>query len=169
MDSFQELKLDALFFDADRLISERKYTDAINMLEAILIEAPDYGKAYNHLGFIYETKYRDIAKAEEFYKKALLYSPNYPAVYSNLSVVLSSQGKYDELEPLLKQALEIKGVEKAGIYNEFGIMYELQGKYLRAIESYKDAIRNSLSDVNVETYSKSMKRCKSKLEILEGN
>ena len=52
------------------------------------------------------------------------------------------------------------------MYNEFGIMYELQGKYNQSIESYKNAVRHSLSDANIETYAKSIKRCKTKMEIL---
>lgn len=166
MDSFQKLKLDEMFFEADQLIAEKRFSDAINTLESILIEAPDYGKAYNHLGWIYETKYKDINKAEEFYKKCVLYSPEYPAIYINLAVVLSSAGKYEELEAHLTRALQVAGVDKASMYNEFGIMYELQGKYNQAIESYKNAVRHSLSDANVETYSKSIKRCKTKMEIL---
>lgn len=166
MDHFQRLKLDEMFFEADQLIAEKKLSDAINTLESILIEAPDYGKAYNHLGWIYETKYKDIKKAEEFYKKCVLYSPDYPAVYINLAIVLSSQGKYEELETHLNSALQVPGVEKSSIYNEFAIMYELQGKFHQAIESYKNAIRNTLSENNLETYNKSIKRCKTKLEIL---
>jgi tetratricopeptide (TPR) repeat protein len=166
MDSFQKLKLDEMFFEADQLIAEKKFADAINTLESILIEAPDYGKAYNHLGWIYETKYKDINKAEEFYKKCVLYSPDYPAIYINLAVVLSSAGKYEELEGHLNRALQVAGVDKASIYNEFGIMYELQSKFNQAIESYKNAIRSTLSEANVETYTKSIKRCKTKMEIL---
>lgn len=166
MDSFQRLKLDELFFEADQLIAEKRFADAINTLESILIEAPDYGKAYNHLGWIYETKYKDLSKAEEFYKKCILYDPAYPAIYINLAVVLSSLAKYDELEAHLTRALQVPGVDKAGMYNEFGIMYELQGKYNQAIENYKNAIRSTLSEANVETYSKSIKRCKTKMEIL---
>lgn len=166
MDSFQRLKLDELFFEADTLIAEKKFADAINTLESILIEAPDYGKAYNHLGWIYETKYKDLNKAEEFYKKCVLYAPDYPAIYINLAVVLSSLGKYDELEAHLTRALSVAGVDKASMHNEFAIMYELQGKYNQAIESYKNAIRNTLSEVNVETYTKSIKRCKTKMDVL---
>lgn len=166
MDSFQRLKLDEMFFEADTLIAEKRFADAINTLESILIESPEYGKAYNHLGWIYETKYKDLKQAEEFYKKCLLYEPDYPAVHINLAVVLSSLGKYEELEAHLINALQVAGVEKSNTYNEFGIMYELQGKFNQAIEQYKNAIRNTLSEANVETYSKSIKRCKTKMDIL---
>jgi tetratricopeptide (TPR) repeat protein len=166
MDSFKKLKLDEMFFEADQLIAEKKFADAINTLEAILLEAPDYGQAYNHLGWIYETKYKDLNKAEEFYKKCVHYTPEYPAIYINLAVTLSSLGKYDELAAHLTRALDVAGVDKASMHNEFGIMYELQGKFNQAIESYKNAVRSSLSDTNIETYSKSINRCKTKMDIL---
>jgi tetratricopeptide (TPR) repeat protein len=167
MDSYQRLKLDEIFFEADVLIAEKKFSDAINLLEGILIEAPAYGKAYNHLGWIYETKYKDYKKAEDFYKKCLLYSPDYPAIYLNLSVVLSSTGKFDELAILLNQALTTVGVDKAAIHSEFGIMYELQGEFTKAIESYKSAIKCSLSQPNIDIYAGSLARCKNKIEILK--
>ena len=167
MDSYQRLKLDEIFFEADILIAEKKFADAINLLEGILIEAPDYGKAYNHLGWIYETKYKDYSKAEDFYKKCLLYTPDYPAIYVNLSIVLSASGKFEELALLLNQALTIMGVDKPAIHSEYGIMYELQGEYEKAIDSYKNAIKCSLSQPNIDIYAGSLARCKNKMEILK--
>lgn len=166
MDSFRQLKLDELFFEADNLIAEKKYSEAIHTLESILIEDPSYGKAYNHLGWIYETKYKDLVKAEDYYKKCLAYTPDYPAIYVNLAVVLSSLAKYDELENHLNMGLAVAGTDKASLHNEFGIMYELKGDFNKAIDSYKNAMRNSLSDANVDTYSRSIKRCRTKMEML---
>lgn len=157
-----------MLFEADELIRSNKIVDAVNLLEGIISEAPDYGKAYNHLGWIYETKLKDIYKAEHMYKQCLAYSPEYPPVYLNLSIALSTLGKYDEVEALLQKAIQIPGVEKSAIYNEFGILYELKQDYNKAIENYKDAVRFSLSDLNVETYSKSINRCRTKRDILQG-
>ncbi len=153
---------------AVELIRSNKIADAVNLLEGIIAEAPDYGKAYNHLGWVFETKLKDIRVAETMYKQCLAYNPDYPPVYLNLSIALSTLGKYDEVEALLKKALEVPGVEKSAIYNEYGILFELRQEYNAAIEKYKDAIRFSLSDVNVDTYSKSMNRCRTKRDILQG-
>ncbi|MBX7181727.1 MAG: tetratricopeptide repeat protein [Bacteroidia bacterium] len=166
MDAYQSLHYDEMFFEADALIAQGKITEAISTLEAILASDHSYGKAYNHLGWIYETKYKDYTKAEEFYKKCYAYTPEYPAVYVNLAVVLSTLGKYEELKRILEKALTVPGVEKSTVHNEFGIMHELQGEYKLAIESYKNAIRNSLNDNNVETYRKSIQRVKTKMEVL---
>ncbi len=167
MSDYNNILLDELFFEADELIKEKRFPDAIQKLEAILVENPEYGKAYNHLGWVYETQYRDYKKAEEFYRKCILYSPEYTPVYGNLSITLSTLNKLDEQEKLLNQALTIPGIDKPTIFNEFGIMYEIKGDFDRAIEHYKKAIMASLSDANIEIYSKSVERCKKKKELLK--
>jgi tetratricopeptide (TPR) repeat protein len=167
MDFLQQQNLDDLFFEADALIKEKKFTEAIATLEAILVEAPEYGKAYNHLGWIYETQYRDYAKAEDFYRKCMVYTPEYTPVYMNLSINLSNMAKYDEQEKVLQQALNVPGIDRAGINNEIAIMWEMRGNYSQAIALYKEAIRYSLVDANVEMYAGSIQRCKRKMELLQ--
>jgi len=166
MAEYDHLEFEDMLFEADDLIRNNKISDAIHLLEGIIAQAPDYGKAYNHLGWIYETKLKEYAKAESMYQQCLAYNPDYPPVYLNLSIALSTLGKYKELEELLTKALTVAGVEKAAIYNEFAILYELQEDYNKAIDHYKLAIRSSLSDLNVETYMKSINRCRTKREIL---
>ncbi len=165
-DSNSNFQLDELFFEADALIAQGKIAEAISTLESILVEDASYGKAYNHMGWIYETKFKDYKKAEEFYKKCYAYSPDYPAIYINLSIMLSTLGKYDELEIFIKKGLEVTGTDKAALTNEFGIMYELKGDYKNAIEQFRNAVKLSLNDANVDTYSKSIQRCKKKVEVL---
>ncbi|MBX7052775.1 MAG: hypothetical protein K1X54_12125 [Flavobacteriales bacterium] len=166
MDFLQQQRLDDLFFEADQLIKEQKYTEAISTLQAILIEAPDYGKAYNHLGWIYDTKYRNYQMAEDHYRKCIAYTPEYTPVYLNLSITLSTLGKYDDQKTILMKALDVPGIDKATINNELGIMYELLGQFDDANEHYKLAIRYSLVDANIELYMNSIDRCKKKKSIL---
>jgi tetratricopeptide (TPR) repeat protein len=165
MASYENLEYEDMLFEADDHIRNNRISDAVNLLEGIISQVPDYGKAYNHLGWIFETKLKDYKRAETMYRQCLAYSPDYPPVYLNLSIALSTLGKYDELEALLNQALTVAGVEKAAIYNEFGILYELRQDYNKAIEYYKSAIKLSLSDKNIETYLKSIDRCRLKRDF----
>lgn len=166
MEFYEKLKLDDLFYEADTKIKERNYADAMQTLEAILAEAPDYGKAYNHLAWLYDTKYRNLSKAAEYYQKCLQYEPEYTPVYLNYASVLSTMNKWNELEDLLSKALGVPGVDKASVYNEYGIMNELRGKYDEAVKNYKEAIRNTLVNTNIDTYQSSVKRCQTKKELL---
>ena len=166
MEFYERLKLDDLFYEADAKIKQQNYADAMQTLEAILAEAPEYGKAYNHLAWLYDTKYRDLGKAAEYYEKCLFYEPEYAPVYMNYAAVLSTMNRWKELEELLRKALDVPGVDKATVYNEYGIMYELLGNYDEAVKHYKDAIRCTLAIENVETYQTSVNRCKRKKELL---
>ncbi|MCB0819217.1 MAG: tetratricopeptide repeat protein [Bacteroidetes bacterium] len=166
MASDSYLEYEDLLFEADDLIRNNRISEAVGLLEGVIAQAPDFGKAYNHLGWIYETKLKDFYTAEEMYKQCIAYNPDYPPVYLNLSIVLSSLEKYKELEDHLNKALKVAGVDKSSIHNEFGILRELQLDFNDAVRHFKDAIRYCLNDANLETYSKSIERCRKKREIL---
>ena len=158
------LEADKLFFEADQKIKEAHIPEALELLLDVAAKYPEYGRAYNHLGFLYETKYRNYQKAEEYYQKALQHAPEYPATYLNYAALLSTLEKFQELETLLTKALTTAGISKDKIYNEFGIMCELQGKYEEAIDYFRKVIRYSLSDQDIAVYKKNIDRCKMKIQ-----
>lgn len=160
------IRMEDMFLEADQLISEQRIGEAFSKLNSIIQEMPTFGKAYNHIGWIYETKYKDYPNAEKHYKQAIEYSPDYHAGYYNYAVVLSTLQKWDELVNLLNKALTVPGINKGTIYNEFAIMYEAQGKYHEAIDAYKKYIANIYDNKLIESASDSINRCKRKLEIL---
>jgi len=158
--------LEEKFIEADSLIKDNLISEATNVLNDILAEAPDFGKAHNHLGWIYETKIKDFARAEEHYRLALKFTPEYSASYYNYAILLSTLRRYDELEKLLNDAVKVQGINLATIYNEFALMKEVQGKYDDAIHYYKLYIQNSFDNKMIETAADSISRCKRKKEIL---
>lgn len=158
-------ELDRLFFKADNDIKDGLIAEAFDTLQYIVAEEPEYGKAYNHLGWIYETKYKNFPKAEECYRLAIKYAPEYTAVYINYCILLSTLEKYDLLTELLQKALTVAGVNKAKIWNEYGIMYEMRGMYPEGIEAYKKAIQYSISDEDIDRFEKSIYRIRKKQNI----
>jgi tetratricopeptide (TPR) repeat protein len=153
------VELDNLFFEADNLIKDNLIGDAYNKLMSIIQKNPRYGRAYNHLGWLFETKYKDLNKAEEYYQKALAYSPEYIPIYLNYAICLSTMGKFDKLKEFLDKAILVEGVSKAQLYNEYGIMYEMQGDFEKAISYYQLAINQSLSNNDINIYQESIERC----------
>ncbi len=156
------LRLEELFNLADMDIRDGYYEEAVRKLEEILVEDPTFGKAYNHLGWLNETKLQNYEKAEDFYQKALQTAPNYPAIYSNYSVLLSNLGKFDVLTNVLEKGLATPGVDKSLMYNEFGIMNELQGDFSKAIEYYTQCAKTTLAKDTMDRAMLSIERCKTK-------
>ncbi len=146
-------------------IKDGFFEEATKKLEQIISENPNFGKAYNHLGYLYEVKYRDFDKGETLYKLAIEKSPLYTATYYNYAILLSTLGKFDELKELLDTALTIPSIVKATIYNEYGIMLEQQGKLDEAIEYYRKCALNSMDTNVIERAKLSIDRCRLKKEI----
>lgn len=153
---------EAMFVKSDKLIQLGDPIGAATLLSCLIAEYPDFGRAHNHLGFLYETKFRDFAQAEEHYKACLKLSPEYPALYHNYAVLLSSQHRFTELETLLKQALEVPGVKYSKIYNEYGIMHESQSKFMEALTSYRKAIQYAYSPKDLKIHRASIHRTQGK-------
>lgn len=159
-------KLEELLNQANTDIKNGAFDEATNKLEKIIDIDPDFGKAYNHMAYLYEVKFKEFEKGETLYKICLEKSPMYPPVYYNYAVLLSTLGKYEELEELLNTAINIPGITKATIYNEYAIMYEQQGKLDQAIEYYKKCALDTLDKVVLDSAKGSIDRCKLKKEML---
>lgn len=161
-----ELECEELFAQADKLLNDGVIMDAVDKLSQILKRNPRFGKAYNHLGWVYETKYKNTQRAEEYYKAAMEYAPHYNASYLNYSYFLSNLGRFDELKTHLDRVSQIPGIAKDTVANEYAIMYEMQGNLSQAIEKYQNAAIVTLDGAKLDKYKEGIDRCKKKMEIL---
>ncbi len=161
-----ELEAEEMFAQADKLLNDGVIMDAVEKLSQILRRNPRFGKAYNHLGWVYETKYKNMQRAEEYYKAAMQYAPNYNAAYLNYSYFLSNLGRFDELKQHLDRVSQIPGIAKDTIANEYAIMFEMQGNLQEAIDHYQKAAIVTLDVTKLDKYKESIERCRRKMEIL---
>jgi tetratricopeptide (TPR) repeat protein len=161
-----ELECEELFAQADRLLNEGVIMEAVDKLSQILKRNPRFGKAYNHLGWVFETKYKNTARAEEYYKAAMQYSPNYNASYLNYSYFLSNLGRFEELKAHLDRISQIPGIAKDTIYNEYAIMYEMTGNPQAAVDYYQKAAIVTLDSLKLDKFKESVERCRKKIDLL---
>jgi tetratricopeptide (TPR) repeat protein len=158
-------KLEEMLDEANLEIKNGKYEDASNILEKIIDIDPNFGKAYNHLGYLYEVKFKEYEKGETLYRLCIEKSPMYPSVYYNYSVLLSTLGKWDELKTLLDNAINIPGIIKATIFNEYAIMHEQQGELDKAMDYFRKAGLDTLDKSVLDRAKTSIERCKSKKDL----
>ena len=162
-----ELEAEEMFAQADKLLNDGVIIEAVEKLSQILRRNPRFGKAYNHLGWVYETKYKDMKRAEEYYKAAMQYAPHYNAAYLNYSYFLSNLGRFDDLKLHLDKISQIPGIAKDTIANEYAIMNEMQGNLQEAIDYYQQAAIVTLDITKLDKYKESIERCRRKMEILK--
>ncbi len=158
--------IEELFLEADRALDEGNLAEGKRLLNEILHEEPSFGKAHNHMGWIYKTKYQDYEVAEKHFKLSLKFDPSYPPAYLNYAYMLRDLGRLDELEALLERAIKVKSTNKCALHDEFGSLYELRGEYRKAIRSYKKSISLCLNDKVIEELRGHISRCRRKGGVL---
>ena len=162
---YKTSEIEDLFLEAEKALDEGNHREGKRILEEILAEEPSFGKAHNHLGWLYKTKYQDFKMAERHFKHAIHFDPEYPSTYLNYSFLLRDLNRLNDMEELLQKAIKVQTINKCGIYDEFGSLYELRGEYNKAIKHYRMAIRYCLNDSVLEELRKHIKRCRKKKSI----
>lgn len=158
-------EIEDLFLEADKAFDEGNHVEGKKLLEQILREEPSFGRAHNHLGWLYKNRYQDISLAEKHYLLAIKFDPSYTPAYINYAYLLRDDSRLKELEELLNKVLKIDGVNKCTVYDEFGSLYELKGEYKKAIHYYKKAISYCLNDKLITDLTNHIKRCKKKMRL----
>lgn len=153
------------FMQVDKLFAEQEYGKGKKLLEEILEIEPAYGRAHNHLGWLYYAKLDDYGKAEYHYKLAKKFAPDYPHGYINLSYILVETRRFDEAKENAGEALKVAAVNRAVIYNELGRVEELSGNYKEALKHYKEAVKSSLNKNELEVYNGNIERVKNKVNL----
>jgi tetratricopeptide (TPR) repeat protein len=157
---FQELEQYVL--DAEKAFEQGHYLEGKAFLESALAEEPTYGKAHNHLGWLYLARLDDFEKAERHLRLALKYSQKYSAPYIHLISLLFELKRMEEHERMIAEAMKVPGMSMSFLYSEKGKAFEVKGKYTEAIKWYRKAIRWSMEESEINAIRNYMKRAKSK-------
>ncbi len=160
-------KAENLFFEADQLIDDNKIVEAKELLLDILSEFPDYGRAHNHLGWMYQVKFTDHTKAKKHLELAMKYAPNYHAGFSNYSYLLIDMNMYDEMIEFGNKMRNNKVADKSTIYDKMAQAYELKGNLMQAYKFYKLAVQETLNNKTLENIYASINRIKNKMNIIQ--
>jgi tetratricopeptide (TPR) repeat protein len=159
------LECQTMFAQADTLLIEKRTQESAELLFKILQRNSQFGKAYNYLGWIYEVDYGNYTRAEEYYKNAIRYEPEYSASYINYARLLSNCKRFDELKAHLEMALTIPTIPEESIYNEYAIMHEIQQNPEAAMNYYVQAAIVTFNGNKLTIYQESINRCKTKIEL----
>ena len=134
-------------FDAHIALAEAaataKNTDgALKEFNLAAQAKPDNFNAWANIGILNQNTGK-AADAEAAYRKAVALTPPDPkalaSVQSNLALLLLPEGKTDEAQTLLAQAIKNDPTNARYSYNQ-GLAYEKQNKTADAIASYKQAL-----------------------------
>lgn len=96
---------DAAYCQANLLILEEKYDDALSILEKLTLQSEEDAK-FNKMGVIYYYK-KDYQKALKYIEKAIEINPAEPGYYYNKGFYLEQLSKYRDAKENYEKALKI--------------------------------------------------------------
>ncbi len=155
-----------LYLEAENAIKNNDFVSAKRNFEEILQDDPTNACTHNSLGWLYKTQFDDYKTAENHYRAAIRYAPDYPHAYWNLVYLLTDLERWDELKDLLNQCIKIPTIDKSLVYCRLGIMDELKEQFEKAIKHYQKGILLCINDERLEELKKNMDRCEFKMTLL---
>ena len=122
---------------AEIYISEKKYDDAMRLLENIIAKHENYILAY---ALAAETSYKinNLELTKDFAQKMINLDMNYAEGYFYLALVRIEEEDYDEAIECMKRAI-MYDIDNACYYAKMSEIYKLKGDYKTAIEYIKEA------------------------------
>jgi tetratricopeptide (TPR) repeat protein len=158
-------RIEELYLEAEADIRNSNFQEAFQKYETILYDDPTYAPAHNSMGWIYKSQFENHDKAEMHFRTAIKSDPLYPHPYFHLASVMMEMDRFKELEEHLEHCLEVYTIDKSWVHDRFGMMYEMQGQFSKAIESYEQAILTTMSNDKIKEYQGDIERCKVKADI----
>ncbi len=161
MDQFMDAE--ARFLNADTLIERGQFAEAKEVLMGILEDEPGYGRAHNHLGWLYRARLSDFANAEYHLRLAVRFAPDYPAGYLNYGHLLAELGEYEQLCKLAAQAIQVRGINKASVLQFMAIAEEMKGGLKESLKILQKAKAETMDENMLNFIEGEIRRVKRKM------
>ena len=121
------------------LAEQRKYKDAVDVLQEQVKINPYEDYAYNLLGRVY-WRQQDYANAEQSFRKQIEVTPLDQYAHANLGQMLVEWRKYKEAVPELEQAISLTPEEEL-LHVSLGRAYLNLGENEKSIKAFEEALK----------------------------
>ena len=131
--------LQAVFTQAVAYHQARRFTEAENLYQQILLKHPQHADAL-HLYGLTLLQRGNTSKSAEFISRAIAYDPTKPHYHFNLGLVCEKAGQLDKAQSSYQQALQINP-SYCEAQSNLGNVLRRQGQFDAAIHSFEAVLR----------------------------
>lgn len=158
-------KVEELYLEAEADIRNNNFLEAFQKYENILYDEPGFAPAHNSMGWIYKSQFENHDKAENHFRAAIKSDPLYPHPYFHLASLLMDMDRYTELEEHLEHCQEVYSIDKSWVFDRFGMMFEQNEQFTKAIGFYQKAIIATMSNDKIKEFQSDIERCNIKMDV----
>lgn len=116
------------------------------ILEQVLVEAPDDPSVNNDLGYLYADQGKNLEQARAMIEKALKAEPDNAAYQDSMGWVLFKLGKAQEALSFLEKAVNSPRGGDATIWDHLGDAHDQLGNKPKAVEHWERALKDAKED-----------------------
>jgi len=127
---------------ASKLIDQRRFKEAIELLEKALVSTPDNPDFHFWLGVAYFRNGNHL-EAEREFKTVTILDPSQARAHYNLGAVYFRQQKWDQAVDAFLKAAEIDPSQRAHLYLNIGLSYYKQGAANDAVIWFQMALQEN--------------------------
>jgi len=127
---------------ADKLLAEGRYSEAIDILEAVLKQNPEEEPVLLRLAWAHwdaGNKNRSVECWENLLEKELRHEVFTGFAYDELVRIYKQEGLIDRLMSMCEKAVRLQP-EDVGLLTEMGLTYLLAGQYEKACDTFRKLI-----------------------------
>lgn len=145
------------------MLERGEIADAKEILVGIIEDEPDFGRAHNHLGWLYRVKLTNFERTEYHLRLAVKFAPEYPAGYLNYGNLLLELGEFDKLSNLAERALKVRGIHKPTVLHFIAVVAEVKGNQAEALKLLNKAKSEALDEGTLNYMKSEIRRLKGKM------
>lgn len=150
---------DKLYDTARQQLASGEVEAAVRTLEEATGRFPTFAKAWSELANILLHHLHDAENAIDYFKKSIETDPKIAEAYLGYAEALFALERYAEVNAILNQAMEVKGVKKDQAHYRLALLLESQGRFDEAIDKYREAILATFSQENINRSEEGINRC----------
>ncbi len=121
------------------LTAQKKYREALAVVEESILTQPQNPLAYFNRGVILQVQNGDASEIVEAYRRAVTLDPRFAEAWNNLGNALTAMRKYGEADAAFQCAQASKPFYSRAIFNR-AVMCDLTGHVDKAIGLYREVI-----------------------------
>ncbi len=157
------MDVEARFLHADTLIERGEIVEAKEILMDILEDEPDFGRAHNHLGWLYRARLSNFERAEYHLRLAVKFAPDYTGGYVNYGNLLIELGEFEKLGELTERAIKVRGIHRPTILHYMAVVAEMKGEAQVALKLLRKAKDEALDEGTLKLMQSEIRRVKAKM------